>query len=92
MPLRRRGFGGSVPRGSVTKPLRVFAVSLLQDTAVDTQRSRVVRLVQEPEPTPFISHGSLVFGGKDQLFRSLDWISRVHGNEASGICADCNRQ
>lgn len=67
-------------------------VNSLENPTVDAHRSGVVRLVQEPEPTPFIAHRALVFGGDDQLFRSFDGVCRVHRNEASSVRADCNRQ
>lgn len=49
----------------------------LDYATVGTERRHMVGLIQEPESLPFLHHGSEVFRGVDQLFRSSSWIRRI---------------
>ena len=57
----------------------------LDDAAVRTDRRHVARLVEEPDPLPFVEEVAQVFGREDQLLGAPGRIGRVHRNQAAGV-------
>ena len=55
----------------------------LQDSAVDTVWSRVIRLVKKPEPVPLTLHCPKILGRKNQLSRSDGWVSIINWQYAA---------
>jgi hypothetical protein len=64
----------------------------LNDSAVRTERSLMIGLIQEPESPPLHAHIPQVFGGVNQLTGSHRWVGIIDRDDTADVATQSDDQ